>query len=143
MLFVISSAIKAIAFHNVNFIIDLPEKCSLWAAGVLFSLAVSEQTQFGGRTSYSVSRKQSGTGIEVDYNVILPQQLEFTPKYVYLFVFSMMLWILTLLLCGQVSVWNTAGTGMVLWSSLVCAIAYVLAGANIGISLRALVEVVS
>lgn len=141
MLFLISSIIKLIAFKNNSFYIEMPSEFSLWAVGILFSLSVSEQTIFGGKTGYQISKKQSGTGIEVDYQVILPDQLEFTPKYIYLFVFSMSVWIICLLLCGQANTYLHATQPEINLCALVTVIAYMIAGLSIGIALKALVEV--
>ena len=80
MLFVIAAAIKLAAFSNTTFFIDLPTELALWATGVMFSLAVSEQMILKGRAEAVFRRKETGTGIEIEYRAIAPESLDFSPR---------------------------------------------------------------
>lgn len=139
MLFIISVAIKIISFKNQNVWLEVSPEISLWSVGIFFSLSVSEQTQFGGKTAYKISKKK--TGIEINYDVVLPDKLEFSPKYLYLFVFSFMIWVLTQLLSGlTVGLFTVEHT----WSFTVCffnAIGLLLSGITAGAAIRCLNEV--
>lgn len=141
MLFIISAAIKIISFKNQNVWLEVSPELSLWAVGIFFSLSISEQTQFGGKTAYRVSRKTSGTGIEINYEVILPDNLEFSPKYIYLFVYSIMIWILTILISGYaVGLFSNVNQ----WTLQVCfsnALGLILSGTIVGAAVRCLYEV--
>lgn len=101
LLFVIASAIRLLSFSRVSFVLDIGSDFGLWATGILFSLAASEQTRLGGRTERVFRKKSTGTGIEIDYIAVAPDQLDVSPKYLYLFVYSMMIWILTILIGEQ------------------------------------------
>lgn len=141
MLFIVSSAIKAVSFQSFNFYLDMPQEFALWGVGIVFSLAVTEHTHFGVKTVHTITRKKTQTGYEIDYGIVLPEQYHFTPKYIYLFVFSMMLWILTLVLCGRGSIWITDPKMQFEAISAISA-SFVFAGTNVGISFRSLMETV-
>jgi hypothetical protein len=141
MLFITSASIKIISFKNHNVWLDVSPELTLWAVGIFFSLSISEQTQFGGKTAYRISRKTSGTGIEINYDVILPDKLEFSPKYVYLFVFSIMIWILTILISGYATGLFISGNT---WTPRICFFNFIglaISGIVIGAAVRCLNEV--
>ncbi|MDA3789480.1 MAG: hypothetical protein PF503_13440 [Desulfobacula sp.] len=143
MLFIVGAAIKIIAFKSDNVFFEMPPDFALWAVGIMFSLAVSEQTQFGGRTYYDISKNKSGTGILVDYKISLPDELSFSPKYIYFFVYSMMIWILTILLSGEASALNSIANYSIYKITAINLVSLALAGTSIGVSIRSLLEVSS
>ncbi|MCI0487717.1 MAG: hypothetical protein L0229_14080 [Blastocatellia bacterium] len=100
LMFVVGAAIKVFTFGSTTVWFEIQPSVSLWATGVLFSLAVSERTYFRAKLVTQISRKPTGAGIIVDYVVTLPDELDFTPKFMYLFLIGVAIWILTLLLSG-------------------------------------------
>lgn len=139
MLFIVASAIKLVAFQNYGFLLELAPELSLWSTGVLFSLAVSEHTQLGGRAQHEIRPSQSGSGIEVTYRVALPERLEFSPRMIYLFVYSMTSWILNILIAGKATM--VLQTGSTWRAAILVGLGFALAGASVGVAHRSLREV--
>ena len=141
MLFVVESAIKGIAFNSKIIWFEIGPKLCLWATGIFFSLSISEQTQLRGKTTYRVKKKVDGSGLEVDYDVKLPNDLSFTPKFLYLFVFAMSIWILSVIISSKIiSVFYIAGR----WTFQIHILTYLvllLAGVTVGVAIKSLVEV--
>lgn len=101
LLFVIELSIKGMAYNKQDIWIELPPSIALWAVGVLFSLAVSEQTLLRGGVGYRATAQPGKPVIELEYELRLPSQIDFTPKYLYLFVVIMTVWIVALLLSQE------------------------------------------
>jgi len=97
-LFIIEFAIKFVAFDNSSVLYRIGPSICFWATGLFFSLTLFEQFRFKGQTKSSLKKKSSGYGIEIDYSIILPESLETTPKYMFLFVIQLCLWILNLIM---------------------------------------------
>jgi hypothetical protein len=140
LLFVIASAIKLIAFGKTSFILDIGSEFALWATGVLFSLAAANKVLLEGRTEQVFKKKSSGTGIENDYIALPPDELDFTPKYLYLFIYSMMSWILTLLISEQAHIIYGTAKAHSFASISLAFLALSLAATSVGIAIRALLE---
>ncbi len=140
MLFVVESAIKGIAFDSKTIWFEIGPKLCLWATGIFFSLSVSEQTLFRGKTTYKVKKKENGSGLEVDYNVELPDDLSFTPRFLYLFIFAMSIWILSVIISSKIiSLFYTVGK----WTLQIHALTYLilfLAGVIVGAAIKSLAE---
>jgi hypothetical protein len=133
--------VKGMAFNQRTVWFELGPSLALWATGVLFSLSVSEQTQLRGAIEYKAVRKPSGVGFELDYNVRLPKDLEFTPKYLYLFVVVMTAWIIALLISQEVV---RDFTVISRWSGEIQFLTFIslfLGAASVGIALSSLSEV--
>jgi hypothetical protein len=141
ILFVVASAIRLIAFEEVSFYFDLPSDFSLWATGVLFSFAVSEQALFGGRAVYDIRKDSRGDGFMMNFRVALPDQLEFSPRMIYLFMICMAIWVLNLLLAGKAKHLVSVDHGVSLLAGALVISALALAGLSVGIAARALREV--
>lgn len=62
-MFIIGAAIRLAAFNDIAFWFRLPQDAALWAAGLLFSLAVSEQTYLGTRLTQRIVPRQGGAWI--------------------------------------------------------------------------------
>jgi hypothetical protein len=99
-MFVIGAAIKLVAFKSPTVWFEVQPAAALWATGILFTLAVSERTYFRARLVTQVSKKSSGSGVDVNYVVEIPDDLAFSSKMIYLFVGGVAIWILTILLSG-------------------------------------------
>jgi hypothetical protein len=140
MLFVTSAAIKIISFRNHNVWLEVSPELTVWAVGIFFSLSVSEQTQFGGKTKIRASKKSPGT-VEFKIEAVLPDRFEFSPKYVYMFMYSIMMWILTILISGYaVGLFSAEHQWTArIWLSNV--IGLILSGSTVGAALRCLSEV--
>lgn len=140
LLFIIGGTIKIVAF-NQNIIFEIPPYFALWSTGILFTLAVSEQTLFRGKPSYQISRTPSGSGIIIEYSISLPDDLDFSPKFLYFFVGSMMIWILSILFSGLTAQLYTTLNHWNSKISILYLINFSLSGLSIGIALRSLLEV--
>lgn len=139
-MFAIGATIRLAAFEDSAFWWHIPPEVALWSAGVLFSLAVSEQTYFGSRLNPRVVPKEGGLGYSVDYDVTIPTQAGFTPKFIYLFLFVVAVWVLDLVLGGFAQ--KTFETGGFQTSVIVAtAISYFLAAGAVAAAVRGLYEV--
>jgi len=99
--FIISAAIRLIAFKSDSLWFDIPAEISLWAATVLFTLASSEATYGGPRVNQTMTKTDDPLEYRIKFQVLLTEDPRFTPKYVYLFFWGMACWILALLLSQQ------------------------------------------
>lgn len=98
--FTVASAIRYTTFSDFNFWVHLPSDLTLWATGILFSLSISENSNYQARMLPRTKRNSSGSGFSVEYEITLPEEPGFNPKYLYLFLFAMGIWVLCLLLGG-------------------------------------------
>jgi hypothetical protein len=97
-LFLIELGIKGIAFNSDTLFIDIYPSISLWITALYFTLSISEQDKFNATATPRLSKKSSGDGIEITYDVRLPENLDSTPKYLFMFIISVAIWIFTVLL---------------------------------------------
>jgi hypothetical protein len=97
LMFIIAMAIKVITFSDYTPWFQIAPEASLWAAGILFAIAVSEQTYFPIRRR--LITKQSASGYALEEVESSPERnVGFTPRFIYMFLIVMALWLLTLLL---------------------------------------------
>ena len=141
MLFVIAAVIKFVSFTKAAAFLSMGSEFALWATGVLFSLAASEQTRFGGRTEHIFRRKTSGSSIEIQYKALAPDRIDLSPRFLYFFVYSMMIWILCIVIseksCAIYALQNQYSIKLI----LLCALCFVLSATSVGIAIRSLLEV--
>lgn len=139
--FVIGAAIKLVAFDSDTLLFEAGADASLWAAGVLFSLAVAEGTYSGARLTRTVQKKPSGAGLEVDYGVTVDDNAGFTPRMMYLFLGALVVWILVLLLSGVAQQAYAANGKQYGIKTVFCACAgLALAAISVVVAVRALME---
>lgn len=140
LLFVIASAIRLVSFTRTTCLLDVGSDFGLWATGILFSLAASEQTRLGGRTERVFHKKSSGTGIEIDYIAVPPEKPDFSPKYLYLFVYAMMIWVLTIMIGEHARAMFEKAHG---FNVAIIALAFLqiaIAATSVGAAIRSLLE---
>lgn len=141
MLFAISLGIKLIAFNNSNVWLEISPEMSLWGVGIFFSLAIAEDTKLSGKTRHRIIRNPAGDGVTIKYDIVLPESIESSVHHLYLFVFALMIWIISLLLSGRaVQLFSSLNS----WTFEICAInaiGIVLSGVVIGAAVRSLHEV--
>ena len=134
------AAIKLVAFESDSLLFDAGPDAALWALGIFFSLAVSEQSHSGARISHTVKKKPTGAGFEVDYAVTIDEDPGFKPKFLYLFLAGFVIWIFVLLLSGvaqqEYDGAQRYSVRILVWTSL----GLVLAVASVVLAVRALLE---
>lgn len=140
MLLAISISVKTLAFEKSSFPLEISPEIALWATGIFFSLAISEQTLLGGKAGYDLKRS-SDNAIEISYRVILPEKIEFSPKYTYLFLYGLMTWIISLLLSEKGALLLEQTKGWNTHTYLMCIANIFVSGLAVGIALRSLKEV--
>ena len=105
-MFLIAFIIKLIAFKDINVFFDIAPEATLWASGVLFSIAESDMVFSRARISTKYKRKTGIIGYEMDYTVDLPDKYD--PRdhvvYLYLFVIALATWIINLFLSDMAKV---------------------------------------
>lgn len=102
VMFIISIAIKVIAFGNNAVWFEIAPEATLWATGVLFTIAVADDTLSQARLLPKYKKKQSGSGFEVDYDITLPDSYDPSErsKYFYAFLIALGAWIINIFLSG-------------------------------------------
>ena len=141
LMFVVGAAIKVVAFGSTAVWFEIQPAACLWATGVLFSLAVSERTYFRAKLVTQISRKPTGSGIVVDYVVTIPEDLDFTPKFMYLFLVGVAIWIFSLLLSGYAMGVYSISHNLTVGSIISTAISVLLASGIVITAVRTLNEV--
>ncbi len=136
LMFAVGAAIKFAAFNDTSVLFHLAPEVALWATGILFTLSVSEQTYFRARLVPRITRHDSSPGFSVNYDVTIPEELGFSPKFIYLFLSSVSIWIFCLLLSGYSA---SAPLSSLKISSVI--FSYFLAALVVGAALRSLYEV--
>lgn len=140
VMFAMGAAIKVVAFDSDSLFFDVGPDAALWAVGILFSLAVSEQSHTGARLVHTVTKKPTGAGVEVDYAVFINDDPGFKPKLLYLFVAGIAIWIFVLLVSG-VAQEDYSGASRYTVRILVYALlGLALAFTSVMLALRALLE---
>ncbi len=139
LLFMTSAVIKAFAFRDHLYWINIPSEISLWALGVLFTLSASEQTYYNARLVPKVTKQK--TGYSVEYGVTISDSVGFTPKYLYLFLIGIPVWIWTMLIGGSISR-TYSGSGIIDIKILfLSAVSYFIAFVLVFSAIRVLHEV--
>ncbi|WUR13123.1 hypothetical protein E7V67_026120 [[Empedobacter] haloabium] len=141
ILFTVASAIKLFTFNESTFYVALAPELSLWATGVFFSFAVSEQVLFGVRTECDTRQRPGSQTIEVTFRVAMPGQPLFSPRFMYLFIFCMALWILNILLSGKADALIKAEGGIGVGAGSLVLLSTALAAFSVGLALRSMREV--
>lgn len=141
LMFILGAAIKLVAFRSTTVWFEVQPAAALWATGVLFTLAVSERTYFRAKLVTQISKKPSGSGIEVEYVVTIPDDLDFTPKFMYLFLIGVVMWMLTLLLSGYASELYSASQSLTLGGLLAISFSVLFASGIVVTAVRTLHEV--
>lgn len=139
LMFAVGAAIKFSAFQDARVLFDLPPQAALWASGILFSLSVSEQTYFRAKLVPRYTRHKTRPGFSVDYDVTIPEDPGFSPRFIYLFLVGMAAWIFCLLLSG----YGASQTARQLDGLRIASVAvsYLLSAVVVGVALRSLYEV--
>ena len=75
-----------------DFWLLIPPELALWSTGILFTLASSEDTYRSAKIKESINPKSTGKGIEISYEVELGDDYGFKARYLYLFLFSLVIW---------------------------------------------------
>lgn len=101
MLWAVSISIKAVAFQSTTWVFELAPQMAVWSVGILFTRAVTDRTYFGGQLVYRVMRDQQGRGLRVQYDVSVPDHIEMGPRHLYMFMYAVTVWILTILFAGD------------------------------------------
>jgi len=98
LLFACASIIKYFAYDDTNLLYDIPIELSLWSVGILFTLAASEKTYYNAKLTQKFTKKTTGPGYEIDYEVKVGDDYGFKPKFLYLFLISIVIWIICIIL---------------------------------------------
>ena len=139
LMFAVGAAIKFSTFQDSGVFYDIAPEAALWATGILFSLSVSEQAYFGVRLVPRYKRHVSRSGFSLSYEVTLPQDPNFGPRFVYIFLVGMAIWIFCLLLSGYGASQPAASQSW--WAIVSTLLSYFLAALLVGAALRCLYEV--
>jgi len=100
-MFVIGSAIRYVAFDNPLVWVEAAPEAALWATGIFFTLAVSASNFLERRAVPRMEPDAEGTGFRVKYEVVLPQDLRPSQKFLYMFLIAITVWIVDVLLVGS------------------------------------------
>ncbi len=101
LLFLAEWVIKSLAFGSETALFELGPKLSLWSSGIFFTLAISEQTKFHGTVKRKVVKKANGRGIEIDYDVDIPEDLEFSSTYLLWLIAAIVIWMVCVVLSNR------------------------------------------
>ena len=98
LMFLIAFIIKLIAFKDFDVFFDIAPEATLWASGVLFTIAESDMVFTKAKISPRYKRKAGIIGYEMDYEIELPEKYD--PRdhviFLYLFVIALVAWVLNL-----------------------------------------------
>ena len=142
VMYFISAVVKLGAYEDIDVYFEVAPEAALWATGILFTLTASENTYFPARLKLRTSKKPSGTGYDVDYDVVLPEEeIGFTPKFLYFFVVSVGIWIITVLLSGHAIKSFSSANEITLCIFLETSLSVLLAAGLVGFTLKTLYEV--
>ncbi len=101
IMFVIGIMIKSLTFKNDSVWFDIAPEATLWASGILFTLAAADAF-YQPKIFSKYAKKETGTGFEMDYEVTLPDS--YGPathsKYLYLFLLALAGWIINIFISG-------------------------------------------
>jgi hypothetical protein len=143
MIFFIATAIRILGFDSYTFFLTMGSDFAIWATGVLFSLSATEGFNLGSRTEVVFKQKPTGTGIEIDYKAIPPNKIDWGPKLLYLFVYTMMIWILTIALGEKCTELFIIHQNYSLKIIVYAILSIVLSATSVGVAIRSLLEVAS
>jgi hypothetical protein len=101
LLFTVAFCINLIAFSNSEYLIELPSEFSLWTVGVFLSLAVTDHTIFGGFTESRLTPAAGVNTFQIEFGYRFPKSPELSPKFIYMLVYCMLIWVVILLTSGK------------------------------------------
>ena len=131
----VTIGIKVIAFGHLDIAFRLPQNMALWAVGILFSLAVAEPALLRASLAEEYKPSPETNEIRLRYDVVFPEQITRSPKYLLFFNVATGLWVLVVLLTEKAIAIST-GTAAMAYATT----AYFLAGAAVGLSVHSLLE---
>ena len=104
IMFVIGIMIKLFTFKNDSVWFEIAPDVTLWASGILFTLAAADAF-YRPRILSKYAKRETGTGFEMDYEVTLPESYEpiTHSKYLYLFLLGLGGWIINIFISGFIS----------------------------------------
>jgi hypothetical protein len=104
IMFVIGIMIKLFTFKNDSVWFDIAPDATLWASGILFTLAAADAF-YRPRILSKYAKRETGTGFEMDYEVTLPESYEpiTHSKYLYLFLLGLAGWVINIFISGFIS----------------------------------------
>src|SRR5215470_14970613 len=102
IMFAVGVMVKYFTFKNDSVWFDIAPDVTLWATGILFTIAAADAFQPKLLSKYA--KKETGMGFEMDYEVTLSETYEpAQSKYLYLFLFGLGGWIINIFLSGFIS----------------------------------------
>lgn len=141
LMYIVGAVIKLLAYNDTDVYFEIGPEASLWAVGIVFALTVSEHTYFGVRAHPQITKKPSGRGLEIDYDVTIPDEVGFTPNFIYLFLFSVVIWIINLLLSGCAIESYSSAQQLTAGAIVATSLSILLASTLVVIAVRTLYEV--
>ncbi|HKA23134.1 MAG TPA: hypothetical protein VKN18_33005 [Blastocatellia bacterium] len=150
IMFAVGVMVKYFTFKNDSVWFDIAPDVTLWASGILFTIAAADAF-YQPKILSKYAKKETGMGFEMDYEVTLSETYEPThSKYLYLFLFGLGGWIINVFLSGFISArlhttqanplqQPSAGFDAVSFALLIVAV--VIASSMVFIALQALKEV--
>lgn len=100
ILFILEFVIKYVAFENTSVFFRIGPSICFWATGLFFSLSLYEQFKFKGITTQTIKRKQAS--LIIDYGVRIPENITGSPKYLFLFIIQMCIWVINLIFSQKI-----------------------------------------
>ena len=98
IIFLVTSVIRLFAFDDAEFWLLIPLELSIWSTGILFTIASSEETYRNARLISSTTVDASKKTVTTGYDVKMPTKHGFDPKFLFLFLFSIAVWIICVVL---------------------------------------------
>lgn len=141
-MFVIGSAIKYVAFSAHLVWLEAAPEAALWATGIFFTLSASAGNFLERRAIPRMQPDPDGSGFRVTYDVTLPDDLKPSQKFLYLFLVTMMVWIVDILLVGSALQAHQAAEQFDTESIFCIGLAFLLTSIVVVIALRSVREVI-
>lgn len=150
IMFAVGVMVKYFTFKNDSVWFDIAPDVTLWATGILFTIAAADAF-YQPKLLSKYAKKETGMGFEMDYEVTLSETYEPThSKYLYLFLFGLGGWIINIFMSGfisarvhtaQANLLQQAPSGFDAFSFALLIVAVVIASSMVFIALQALKEV--
>lgn len=148
-MFVIGITIKAVSFDDNTVWFEIAPEAALWATGVFFTIAIADDIFSRAKLLPKYKRKETGLGYEIDYDITLPESYDLSSqtKYFYIFLISLVAWIINIFLSGfalEASSSSTPGGVAITLTPLsifLFAISIAIAGGMVVLAIRALGEI--
>lgn len=136
--FIVGSSIQLAGSGQANKLPDFAPELSLWSTGILFTLSLLQDTKNSGRGRPSIIRRSSSYEVKVDLTT--SERLGFDTQYLYALVFTMMTWILTIVINNQCARILERANALTFGAVVLNIIGCLLAGISIGVALCFLVN---